>query len=104
MRNGGKTYLSRFSKSERAVHWIHAAAFFVLLGSGLVLYLPSLAGIGNRGVVKDVHLYTAIAWALALAPNVLVIPGVSSVEHLRENLRASEVLLDKNAMQLLSAL
>jgi pyridoxine 4-dehydrogenase len=45
-----------------------------------------------------------IAWALALAPNVLVIPGVSSVEHLRENLRASEVLLDKDAMQRLSAL
>jgi hypothetical protein len=66
VRDGGKTYLNRFSKSERAVHWIHAAAFFVLLGSGLVLYLPSLAGIGNRGVVKDVHLYTAIAWALAL--------------------------------------
>jgi len=61
-----KTYVKRFSRSERAVHWIHAAAFFVLLGSGLVLYLPSLAGIGNRAFVKDVHLYTAIAWALAL--------------------------------------
>ena len=62
----GEIYLSRFSRSERAVHWIHAAAFFVLLGSGLVLYLPSLAAIGNRAFVKDVHLYTAIAWALAL--------------------------------------
>lgn len=62
---------SRFSRSERAVHWIHAAAFFVLLGSGLVLYLPSLAPIGNRAVVKDVHLYTAIAWALALLAVVL---------------------------------
>jgi len=66
MRDGEKTYLKRFSRSERAVHWIHAAAFFVLLGSGLVLYLPSLAAIGNRGFVKDVHLYTAIAWAFAL--------------------------------------
>jgi formate dehydrogenase subunit gamma len=69
--DGGKIYLSRFSRSERAVHWIHAAAFFVLLGSGLVLYLPSLAGIGNRAFVKDVHLYTAIAWALALLAVVL---------------------------------
>lgn len=67
----GKTYLHRFSRSERAVHWIHAAAFFVLLGSGLVLYLPSLAPIGNRAFVKDVHLYTAIAWALALLGVVL---------------------------------
>jgi formate dehydrogenase subunit gamma len=69
--DGGKIYLSRFSRSERAVHWVHAAAFFVLLGSGLVLYLPSLAGIGNRAFVKDVHLYTAIAWALALLAVVL---------------------------------
>jgi formate dehydrogenase subunit gamma len=64
-------YVRRFSRSERAVHWIHAAAFFVLLGSGLVLYLPSLARIGNRAFVKDVHLYTAIAWALALLAVVL---------------------------------
>ena len=46
----------------------------------------------------------ALAWALALAPNVLVIPGVSTVDHLRENLKASEVLLDNEAMQRLSAL
>ncbi len=71
MPDGGKIYLDRFSRSERAIHWIHAAAFFVLLGSGLVLYLPSLAGIGNRAFVKDVHLYTAIAWALALLAVVL---------------------------------
>jgi formate dehydrogenase subunit gamma len=64
-------YVRRFSRSERAVHWIHATAFFVLLGSGLVLYLPSLARIGNRAFVKDVHLYTAIAWALALLAVVL---------------------------------
>ncbi|MDQ2967926.1 MAG: cytochrome b/b6 domain-containing protein [Actinomycetota bacterium] len=72
MPDGGKTYLHRFSRSERAVHWIHAAAFFILLGSGLVLYLPSLASIGNRPFVKDVHLYTAIAWALALLAVVLL--------------------------------
>ena len=46
----------------------------------------------------------ALAWALALAPNVLVIPGASAVDHLRENLKASEVKLDKEAMQRLSAL
>ena len=41
-------YLRRFSLSERLLHWVHAAAFFVLLGSGLVLYLPSLATFVNR--------------------------------------------------------
>jgi formate dehydrogenase subunit gamma len=60
-------YVRRFSRTERAVHWVHASAFFALLGSGLVLYLPSLAAaIGRRPLVKDVHLLTALAWVLAL--------------------------------------
>jgi formate dehydrogenase subunit gamma len=60
-------YVRRFSRTERAVHWVHASAFLVLLGSGLVLYLPSLAAeIGRRPLVKDVHLFTALAWAAAL--------------------------------------
>jgi formate dehydrogenase subunit gamma len=47
---------------------VHASAFFVLLGSGLVLYLPSLAAeVGRRPFVKDVHVLTALAWILALA-------------------------------------
>jgi pyridoxine 4-dehydrogenase len=46
----------------------------------------------------------ALAWALALAPNVLVIPGVSSVDHLRENLKASDVAVDDEAMRRLSGL
>jgi formate dehydrogenase subunit gamma len=63
----GERYVRRFSRTERAVHWVHASAFLVLLGSGLVLYLPSLATeIGRRPLVKDVHLLTALAWAIAL--------------------------------------
>ena len=48
-------------------------AFFVLLGSGLVLYLPSLATeVGRRPLVKDVHLLTAVAWIVALAAVLVV--------------------------------
>ena len=39
----------------------------------------------------------ALAWALDLAANVLVIPGTSSVEHLVENLGAADVRLDEQA-------
>lgn len=60
-------YIRRFSRTERAIHWIHASAFFVLLGSGLVLYLPLLSElVSRRPLVKAVHLYTAVAWAAAL--------------------------------------
>ena len=46
---------------------MHASAFFVLLGSGLVLYVPKLAAaVGRRPEVKAVHLWTAVAWAVAI--------------------------------------
>jgi formate dehydrogenase subunit gamma len=61
-------YVRRFSRTERTLHWVHASAFFVLLGSGLVLYLPSLSAlVGRRPFVKDVHFDTALAWLVALA-------------------------------------
>ena len=59
-------YLRRFSVTERAVHWIHASAFFMLLATGLVLYLPNFDFVGNRPLWKHLHLYTAAAWAVAL--------------------------------------
>jgi aryl-alcohol dehydrogenase-like predicted oxidoreductase len=43
----------------------------------------------------------ALAWALTF-PNVLLIPGTSSMRHLRENLAASGVQLDSEALQQLS--
>jgi aryl-alcohol dehydrogenase-like predicted oxidoreductase len=33
----------------------------------------------------------ALAWLLQRSPNILLIPGTSSLEHLRENLRASKL-------------
>ena len=63
----------RFSRTERALHWTHASAFFVLLGTGLVLYLPQLSErVARRPLVKDVHLYTALAWVIAVAMLVVV--------------------------------
>lgn len=60
-------YIRRFSRTERTIHWIHASAFFVLLGTGLVLYLPALSmAVSNRPLVKAIHFYTAIVWLLAL--------------------------------------
>jgi formate dehydrogenase subunit gamma len=60
-------YVRRFTLTERLLHWVHASAFFVLLGSGLVLYLPSLsAAVARRALMKDVHFWTGISWAGAI--------------------------------------
>src|SRR5579859_3007509 len=65
-------YVARFTLTERLLHWIHASAFFVLLGSGLVLYLPALStAVARRPLIKDVHFWTGISWAGALALIVL---------------------------------
>ena len=40
----------------------------------------------------------ALAWLLQRAPNILLIPGTSSVEHLRENLAAASLDLPRDAL------
>ena len=66
-------YVRRFGLTERLVHWVHASAFFALLTTGLVLWLPALAtSIGRRPLVKGIHLWVALAWALALVALVLL--------------------------------
>ena len=58
----------RFGPTERALHWVHAAGFLAMLGTGLVLYLPVLAeAIARRNLVKNLHLGAAILWAVAIA-------------------------------------
>ena len=59
--------IERFTRTERTLHWMHASAFFALLATGMILYLPALSTLINRRtVVKGVHLWVAVAWAVAL--------------------------------------
>jgi pyridoxine 4-dehydrogenase len=46
----------------------------------------------------------ALAWALSVAPNVLLIPGTSSVEHLEENLAVADIELDGETCERLNAI
>ena len=79
--------IRRFSRTERALHWVHASAFLLLLGSGLVLYLPSLSElVARRQLVKDVHLYTGLVWAVLIA--LLLLLGLRT--GLRETIRELE--------------
>ncbi|HUB85578.1 MAG TPA: aldo/keto reductase, partial [Rhizomicrobium sp.] len=47
---------------------------------------------------------TALAWLLHRSPNILLIPGTSSVAHLRENLAAAELKLPDDAMAALNGI
>ncbi len=46
----------------------------------------------------------ALAWLLQRSPNILLIPGTSSVEHLRENIGAAELKLSDETIARLNAL
>ena len=46
----------------------------------------------------------ALAWLLHRSPNLLLIPGTSSLDHLRENLKAAEIRLTDEALGMLDTL
>jgi len=59
--------IERFGRTERALHWVHATGFFAMLATGLVLYLPALSElVARRNLVKNLHLFSALAWAIAI--------------------------------------
>jgi len=60
-------YLRRFSRTERTLHWVNALGFFMLLATGLILYLPSLSVlVGRRPLIKDLHAWSGVGWVCAL--------------------------------------
>jgi pyridoxine 4-dehydrogenase len=79
---------------------------FFPLGSA---FGPSSAVLGSRPVVQAAQRLghtpsqVALAWLLSLRPNVLLIPGTSSVRHLEENFAASDIELDQQARDELAA-
>jgi formate dehydrogenase subunit gamma len=61
-------YVRRFSRTERLLHWANAIGFVVLLATGLILYLPSLAVlVGRRPLIQDIHFWCGIGWVSTLA-------------------------------------
>jgi formate dehydrogenase subunit gamma len=60
--------IRRFGPTERALHWVHASGFLAMLATGLILYVPALSeAIARRNLVKNLHLLSAVVWALAIA-------------------------------------
>jgi aryl-alcohol dehydrogenase-like predicted oxidoreductase len=70
---------------------------FFPLGGFTPLQSTTLSGVANRLGVTPMQV--ALAWLLRRAPNVLLIPGTSSREHLRENLAAAEIELPADALK-----
>lgn len=74
---------------------------FFPLGSGFlpdsrVLNAPAVRETAGR--TGHTPAQVALAWLLAQAPTVLLIPGTSSLRHLEENLAVADIVLDEAAL------
>ncbi|RWO99857.1 MAG: aldo/keto reductase family oxidoreductase [Mesorhizobium sp.] len=70
---------------------------FFPLGGFNPLQSSTLSGVAER--LGATPMQVALAWLLRREPNILLIPGTSSVAHLRENLAASELELPSDVLR-----
>jgi aryl-alcohol dehydrogenase-like predicted oxidoreductase len=70
---------------------------FFPLGGFTPLQSSTLSAVAQR--LRATPMQVALAWLLRRAPNMLLIPGTSSLAHLRENLAAAELDLPTDALQ-----
>lgn len=69
---------------------------FFPLGGFSPLQSTTLSAVAKR--LGATPMQVALAWLLRRAPNILLIPGTSSVAHLRENLAAADLTLPDDVM------
>jgi pyridoxine 4-dehydrogenase len=79
-----------------------AYAPFFPLGGFAPLQSEALSSVAAQ--IGATPMQTALAWLLHRAPNILLIPGTSSLGHLRENLAAAEITLSPSALAELDAI
>jgi len=75
---------------------------FFPLGGFTRLQSTALSAVAQQ--LGATPMQVAIAWLLRRAPNLLLIPGTSSVAHLRENLAAAQLVLPDDAMTALDGI
>ena len=75
---------------------------FFPLGGFTPLQSSTLSGVAQR--LGATPMQVALAWLLRRAPNILLIPGTSSLAHLRDNLAASDLHLPDDAVAALDGI
>jgi len=84
--------------AEKAIAYVP----FFPLGGFAPLQSSALSAVAAR--LGATPMQVALAWLLHRAPNILLIPGTSSLEHLRENLKAAEIDLSAEVLAELDAI
>ena len=104
------TVQNRYNLADRAAEGVLDAC--ERAGIGFIPWFPLATGDlarpgGPLDELASAHEATpsqlALAWLLARSPNILPIPGTSSVEHFEENLAAERISLDEGEVERLAA-
>ncbi len=66
--------VTRFTRTERGVHWVQALSFLSLLITGFALSIPAVEGFfGHRALLRELHLSSAFFFAFG--PAVVALAG-----------------------------
>ncbi|MGZ6793972.1 MAG: aldo/keto reductase, partial [Mycobacteriales bacterium] len=84
--------------AEQGIYYVP----FFPLGGFSPLALDAVEGVAAKHGAT--HMQVALAWLLQRSPNILLIPGTSTVAHLEENLAAGDLALDADDLAILDAL
>lgn len=86
------------SLAQQGIAWVP----FFPLGGFTPLQSSGLQAVADS--LDATPMQVALAWLLQRSPNILLIPGTSSVAHLRENLAAADLVLPPEALETLNTL
>jgi pyridoxine 4-dehydrogenase len=72
------------------------------LGGFTPLQSDTLVSVATR--LETTPMTVALAWLLQRAPNILLIPGTSSVAHLRDNIKGAVLALPEDELAALDSI
>lgn len=91
-------------------HWEKVVDYTAERGIAFIPWFPLASGpeklAGKVKAIAEKHQATtaqiALAWLLKRSPNILLIPGTQSLQHLEENLQAEQIRLSDEEFEMLS--
>jgi len=57
--------VERYRKPTRVLHWIHTGSFVILFLTGLILFIPALAGLAEDSWTRVIHRVAAVIFVVA---------------------------------------
>ena len=57
--------VQKYTKPARVFHWVHTGAFFILLITGIILFVPAFGAVAQGGLTRLIHRIGAVIFVVA---------------------------------------